>query len=241
MAITEIEQPNRKIALYEDLKRMILTMRLAPGTDIDEVTLSRQYNLSRTPLREVLRRMAGEGYLVLRDNRGAQVSAMSHKTLRDFFLAAPMIYAAVTRLAAENAKTDQVERLKNIQEGFRRAIQENDLEAKVFTNDQFHAEICDIADNVYLAPSMRRLLIDHARIADTFYRPRNEVMRRNLETAALHHDQMIEAIETGDGDLAAQLAIDHWELSRGQIELFVTPRGLDESLGELLRDHVRSG
>ena len=59
-------------------------------------------------------------------------------------------------------------------------------------------------------------------------------MRSNLATAADHHDQMIDSIEAGDEDLAAQLAIDHWELSRGMIEMFVTPQGLEAPLGSQL-------
>lgn len=220
-----------KEALYEDLKRSILTMKRLPGSDIDEVKLAAEYGLSRTPLREVLRRMAGEGYLDLRENRGAQVSAMTHSTLRDFFLAAPMIYAATTRLAARNATAAQVELLKDVQRRFRAAVDSGKIEERVFTNDRFHALIGEIANNIYLTPSLRRLLIDHARIADTFYRPRSTAMRKNLATAADQHDQMIEAIESGDEDRAAQLAIDHWELSRGMIEMFVTPKGLDAQLG----------
>lgn len=94
----------RKRALHADLKRRILTLRLRPGADLDEATLAAEYGLSRPPLREVLRQMAGEGYVVLRTNRGAQVSPMSYETLRTFFLVAPMIYAAVARLAALNAR-----------------------------------------------------------------------------------------------------------------------------------------
>ena len=86
----------RKARCYDDLKRKILTMAMAPGSNIDEAALSRAYAVSRPPFREVLRQLAGEGYVTLVENRGARVSEMNHKTLRDFFVAAPMIYAAVS-------------------------------------------------------------------------------------------------------------------------------------------------
>lgn len=226
------EAVSPKEALYQDLKRSILTLKRQPGSNIDEVRLAGEYGLSRTPLREVLRKMAGEGYLELRDNRGAQVSAMTHKTLRDFFLTAPMIYAATMRLAAQNATPEQIATLKEVQRSFRAAIDSGNVDDRVFYNDRFHALIGEIADNVYLTPSLRRLLIDHARIAGTFYRPQNDTMRKNLATAADQHDQMIESIEIGDENRAAQLAIDHWELSRGMIEMFVMPMSLDAQLGE---------
>ncbi len=229
--IVKNEARKRKEHLLKDLKRRILTLDLAPGSDLDEVALSEQYEISRTPLRDVFRSLAGEGYLVIRNNRGAQVSSMNHKALRDFFLVAPMIYAAVSRLAAQNAETDQIAQLERTQEKFRAAVRSNNVREKVFNNDQFHAIIGDMADNVFLEPSLRRLLIDHARIAQTFYRPANRKMRRDLETAADHHDAMIEAFRAGDEEAAAGLANEHWELSRRQIELYVTPDSLHIPLG----------
>ena len=100
-----------KLELYQDLKRRILTLDLEPGTDLDETQLSKEYGISRTPLRDVFRHLAGEGFLAIENNRGASVSPLSHKTLRDFFLAAPMVYAAVSKLAARNAKSPQIEEL----------------------------------------------------------------------------------------------------------------------------------
>ena len=89
----------RKGELYRALKTAILTLRRHPGSDLDEVQLSEEFSLSRTPLREVLRQLAGEGYVELRENRGARISEMSHTSLRDFFLAAPMVYGAILRLS----------------------------------------------------------------------------------------------------------------------------------------------
>lgn len=50
-----------KVALYEDLKRHILTMELDPDELLDEAALTAQYGLSRTPVREVFQRLAGKG------------------------------------------------------------------------------------------------------------------------------------------------------------------------------------
>ena len=223
---------SNKERFYRDLKRRILTLDLAPGIDLDEVALSREYEISRTPLRDVLRNLAGEGYLEIRNNRGARVSAMDQKALRDFFLVAPMIYAAVARLAAQNARPEQVERLEAIQRNFVAAVRNDDVDDKVYTNDQFHALVGEMADNVCLQPSLRRLLIDHARIAQTFYRPTSAAMKTDLETAAGQHDAMIEAFRRGDADAAAELAAEHWELSRKQIERFVTPDSLAIGLAD---------
>ena len=221
----------RKAQMLSQLKRAILTMDRAPGEDLDEATLSEEYGLSRTPLREGLRQLAGEGYVRLHANRGARVADMSHRTLRDFFLTAPMIYGAVMRLAAQNARPAQIEALKSAQEAFRAALRKGDARDRTLANHRFHAITGEMADNPYLSPSFERLLIDHARIGMTFYRPRDGRMAENLARASAQHDAIIAAIETGDEAAAARLAGEHWNLSRGQIEMFVMPPGLEGGMG----------
>ena len=227
----EIETRSKKVICVEDLRRKVLTQELEPGAYLDETDLSEAYGISRPPLREVLRQLAGEGYVVLHENRGAQVSPMTHKTLRNFFVAAPMIYAAVTRLAAEHATPAQVNRLKDCQRSFRQAIAGGNAAERAVENERFHSIIGDMADNEFLMPSLRRLLIDHTRIGMTFYDPRKTAMACISATAADQHDEFIALIEAGDADAAADLAVSHWELSRAQIESFVTPASIQFPLG----------
>jgi DNA-binding GntR family transcriptional regulator len=93
----------------------------------------------------------------------------------------------------------------------------------VYWNQRFHALMGEMADNPYLKPSYDRLLIDHARISQTFYRPRDSEMATRMFGALAHHDEMIEAIEAGDGQRVVELIVEHWELSRDLIEYFVKP------------------
>jgi DNA-binding GntR family transcriptional regulator len=230
-----VAQPpkDRKTACYQQLRQAILTLELEPGSDLDEALLSEEFGISRTPLREVFRQLSGEGYLEMRANRGARVSAMTHTTLRDFFLAAPMIYAAITRLAAGNANAAQIAALKEAQLGFKKNLRSGSVQDRTLANYRFHEITGAMAGNVYLLPSFHRLLIDHARIGMTFYRPQNNVMADKLSLASEQHDAIIAAIEARDAAAAARLAEDHWQLSRGQIELFVMPAALDLPLGKL--------
>ncbi|MFC3171362.1 GntR family transcriptional regulator [Acinetobacter vivianii] len=143
-------------------------MELAPGAVVDEVSLSEEFGLSRSPVRELLRQMAAEGYLELEANRATRVSSMNHQSLRNFFLAAPLIYISTTQLAAINATQIEIDQLKQIQKLFREAIDQGDIEGRVYYNNQFHLEIGKIAHNPYLLPSLERLLIDHARLGKIF-------------------------------------------------------------------------
>lgn len=221
----------RKAGCLDDLRRRILTQDLEPGSHLDETRISEAYGISRPPLREILRLLAGDGYVVIHENRGAQVAPMTHKTLRNFFVAAPMIYSAVSRLAAENARPAQIMRLKDTQLLFRAAIRDGDTVERALMNERFHALIGEMADNEFLMPSLRRLLIDHTRIGMTFYNPRNRALAEQRSTAADQHDAFIALIEAGNADGAAALAVAHWELSRAEIESFVTPASMQIPLG----------
>lgn len=225
------ESISRKDHARADLRRRVLTLDLAPAAYLDETELAAEYRMSRPPLREVLRDLAGEGFVVLHPNRGAQVAPMTHTTLRNFFLAAPMIYAATSRLAAAHATPAQVDALKAVQARFRRAIDGGDTAERALMNERFHALIGEMAANEYLMPSLRRLLIDHTRISMTFYDSAAPAFAAERAQAADQHDAFIALIEARDGDGAAALAVEHWELSRSQFERFVTPAPIDAALG----------
>ncbi|PDT02528.1 GntR family transcriptional regulator [Rhizobium chutanense] len=220
--------PDRKGNLGLALRRRILTMELPPGAVLDEVALSEEFGLSRPPVRELMRQMAGEGYIELEANRAARVSSMSYQSLRDFFLLAPMIYITANRLAAENGTRGQLDVLKKIQQSFRKSVDNCDVEGRVFYNDQFHRQIGEMAHNVYLVPSLRRLQIDHARIGKVFYKyPNTPRMQEELELATQQHDEMIATIEKRDADAAGELARLHLELSRRNMAMYAAPEGLE--------------
>lgn len=220
--------PDRKTALAIALRRRILTMTLDPGAVVDEVALSEEFGLSRPPVRELLRQMAGEGYIELEANRPARVAQLSYQSLRDYFLIAPMVYVAAARLAAERWSPAELERLKATQQHFRAAIANLDVDGRVFFNDQFHQEIAEMAHNAYLLPSVRRCLIDHARIGKVFYQhPNTEPMQHDLETAADQHDELIEALERRDTTRVGEIVLAHVDLSRRNMTMYAMPQGMD--------------
>lgn len=229
----KMQSADRKQTAVDSLRTAILTLDLSPGENLDEARLCAQYDLSRTPMREVLRQLAGEGYVSLRQNRGAQVSEMSHRSLRAFFIAAPMIYGAILQLAATHRTEAQLDRLRAAQEQFREVLRSGTTAQRALANNRFHEITGDMADNPFLAPSFNRLLLDHARISMTFYQPRDEGQKRNVDLACKQHDQIIAAITAHDTARAAQLADAHWQLSRDRISQFVMPGGLDLPLGTL--------
>ncbi len=220
----------RKLELLESLRRAILTLEMPPGFDLDELELCKKYQLSRTPLREILQQLAGEGYVQLRKNRGARVCEMSYIMLRDFFLVAPIIYSTILQLASQHAKPQQIYALKESQIKFKAALLNGSVIERALYNNFFHEITGEMAHNVYLLPSFKRLLIDHARIGIRFYAKENSQIADTdvtLQKASQQHDAIIASIETGNVEEASDLAIAHWNLSRHQIEAFVMPAPLD--------------
>ncbi|MEM6636761.1 MAG: GntR family transcriptional regulator [Pseudomonadota bacterium] len=222
---------------FRDLQQRILTTELEPGSGLDEVSLSESYRISRTPLREVLQRLAGEGYVEIESNRGAKVASMNVAAMRTFFQTAPMIYANISRQAAENRKRHQLDNLGDIQRGFLDAIAKDDVSGAALCNHTFHAIIGQMAHNPYLMACLDRLLIDHTRLGHTFYRPAAPADRTLIRNAADQHDAMISAIEAQDADLSVDLALQHWDLSRDRIERFVRPDPLPVDLPSLKERH----
>ena len=135
---------------------------------------------------------------------------------------------ATTQLAATNAAPAEIERLKKIQANFRSAIEKGDIEGRVHHNDQFHLEIGKMAHNAYLMPSLRRLLIDHARLGKIFYRhPTTADMQQDLDKAVSQHDLIIESIERRDAEAAGEIVRAHMDLSRRRMTEYVTPVPLE--------------
>ncbi|MGE3873511.1 MAG: GntR family transcriptional regulator [Parvibaculaceae bacterium] len=211
----------KKGRCYETIKAKILTLEFAPGSILDETVLSKQFGVSRTPLREILQRLAGEGYVTLEKNRGAIVSSMNLAVMRDFFQTAPMIYATVSRLAAEKATREEIVSLKAVQKQFRQAVAQNNPGEMVRYNHTFHELIGEIASNPYLSPSLGRLLIDHTRSSQIFYRPRDRKDAARISASCDQHDELILSFEKRDPARAVEITLKHWDLSRNLIELYV--------------------
>ena len=220
----------------DDLRRRILSTHLKPGHDLDEAGLSDYYSMSRTPLREVLQRLQGEGYVVMSENRGAKVASMNIDVLRTFFQTAPMVYANIAHLACENRTATQLGDLKRAQLSFAKAVESFNVAEAALTNHQFHSIIGEMASNTYLLASLARLQIDHTRMSQTFYHPAASAETMLVLKAIEQHDAMIAAIEAGESALAIDLTLQHWDLSRDRMERYVRPDPLPVDVISL-KDH----
>ncbi len=209
---------NRKETCKQALMRRILTLDLPPGSELEESQLAADYGLSRTPLREVFQALAGEGYLRLETHRGARVAAMDVGTLRSLFQTAPLLYASLARLAATNRRAAGLDALREGQARFLAAVQAEDAAAAALENHAFLLTVGKMADNPYLLPALRRLLVDHTRFGSDFFRAGTKKDRKQVKKAGQRNGELIAAIEAGDADQAVALILQGWEVSRARIE-----------------------
>ena len=118
------------------------------------------------------------------------------------------------RLAAENRRSDEIPVLKAIQEDFRAAVTVGrHRRQSALLNHAFHEQIGVMSHNPYLRASLGRMLIDHTRLSQTFYRPTSADEESRVARAIEQHDAMIVAIERQEPSIAIDLTIDHWNLS----------------------------
>jgi DNA-binding GntR family transcriptional regulator len=80
-----------------------------------------------------------------------------------------------------------------------------------------------MSQNPYLLPSLNRMLIDHTRMSQTFYRPKSDEDQKRIKKAIEDHEKMIDAIEQQEPEAALELTLEHWNLSRDRLEQFVSP------------------
>lgn len=204
-----------KEALYEELRRRIITMELAPSADLDEAELSQAYGMSRTPVRETLIRLQSEGLVVMRRNRGASVAPLDVGTLQSWFEAGRMIHRSIVRLAALRRRDDDLASIREGMEEFEAAMAAEDALRMVYANERFHDRIGQAARNPYLYAAYTRVLADHERISELCYGFELVTQsRRDLQLTLDQHRQLFEAIAAGDPATAERVIEEHITLCR---------------------------
>lgn len=122
--------------------------------------------------------------------------------------------------------------LQKAQDEYANSVQIRRPGEAVLANHRFHALIGDMAHNPYLSASLDRLLIDHTRLSQTFYRPATEQEADLIDTASQQHEALIAAIAARDAVRAVELTLQHWDLSRDRMERFVRPDPLPVNLAD---------
>ncbi|MBY0411580.1 MAG: GntR family transcriptional regulator [Burkholderiaceae bacterium] len=136
-------------ALYqevaEQLRQRIFSRELEPGSWIDELKIAQDFGISRTPLREALKVLAAEGLITMKVRRGAYVTEMSDKDLRDVYHLLSLLESDAAGVVATAATADQLQALQDLHAELEAAA--SDRERFFAVNERFHMLLLELADN----------------------------------------------------------------------------------------------
>jgi DNA-binding GntR family transcriptional regulator len=188
--------------VYARLRENIVNGRYAPGAPLVETTLAAEFNVSRTPIREALRRLEQDG-LVERGSRGMHVRMRSPEEILEIYEVRIILEAAAARAAAERRTQLDLARLEQIHNTMLGVSTENP-EQLANTNRRFHEIVWSMSHNATLIDLLDRL---HAHLIR--YRETTLTYADRWQNVLDEHSQLIDAIKAGDADRAAEIAEAH--------------------------------
>jgi DNA-binding GntR family transcriptional regulator len=190
--------------VYSAIRERISSGSLPRGARVHQEDLAEELGVSRTPVREALRRLAAEGLVEMRTNRGARVADVDQVGMRVSYEARTVIEPGAARLAAARRLQEPLARMRAAVAAQRRSLR--NVQRSFEANRDFHLALATASGNEFLVQFAERLWV--ARIGETIYERQVETQERMLLDVR-EHEQIIEAIEAGDGRRAESLARRH--------------------------------
>lgn len=190
--------------VFNTLRQAILRGELKPGERLLEVQLAHKLGVSRTPLREAIRKLELEGLVVMIPRRGAVVAEITEKNLRDVLEVRSALEELAVSLACDKITKDQIGELKKAAIDFSITLQGGDVTETAQADVRFH-------DIIYEATDNRRLIQLLNNLREQMYRYRVEY----LKDVAVHpkllaeHEEIIERIEQGQKQEAVNVVYRH--------------------------------
>ena len=135
-------QPLREV-VFEALRDAIVSRILEPGERLMEVQLAEAMGVSRTPVREAIRRLELEGFVVMIPRRGAYVAQLSLKDIADAFEIRGALEGLAAGLAAERATEDDIEELGRLLVRMSECLDSGDTKKAVDMDIEFHEKLYD--------------------------------------------------------------------------------------------------
>lgn len=193
--------------IYEELRKQILTLKLKPGVQLDEVSLAAQFGLSRSPVRDALARLITEGLVTILPNRTTLVTPFEIEEFPNYVSALDLIQRAVTRLAATQHRDNDLARIRKADDAYLQAVTSGDFQAMSELNKAFHMAVAHAGRNPYFINYYERLLGEGQRLLHLHFD--HIVSAANTHKLGRDHEEIIQAIARRDADAAEQAAHEH--------------------------------
>jgi len=190
---------------YRRILAGIRSGEFKPGRRMREAELASQLGVSRTPIREAIRRLSSEGLVTFAASRGMMIAQLDKQQVRELYSLRSTLEGAAARLAAQHASSGEIIAMRSLLE---RSFGENDPVRTARLSGEFHRTIYEAAHNRYLARALAQLAESLALLPGTTF----EVAGR-LESAREEHGAILRAIEERRPEDAEALARRHIDIA----------------------------
>jgi DNA-binding GntR family transcriptional regulator len=201
--------PQSEIA-YHYISERIQRRQILPGDLLSENSLARECKMSRTPVREAIRRLAQEGALVVLPNRGVVVARLTMEDLDEIYGVREVLEGLAARLAAQRISEAGLARLRELLDGMERALGAGEHSQFSRLDMEFHGEVAKQARNKRLMA-----LLDTMRTANAaaYFSPSLQERNPRGRTSLSEHRSIYEAIAAHDAETAERRTRDHARLA----------------------------
>ncbi len=194
-------------ALYEEvaelLRQRIFARELEAGSWIDELRIAQALGISRTPLREALKVLAAEGLVTMKVRRGAYVTEVSEKDLRDVYHLLSLLESDAARVVATSGTDEQMTQIQFLQTELEGAVGDRDRFFQI--NENFHMLLLDIADNRW-----RDQMVADLRKVMKLNRHHSLFKEGRIAQSLAEHQSIVQALVARQPEQAAQRMTAHF-------------------------------
>ena len=196
-------KPLREI-VYEELKRQIMVGEIAPGTRMMEVELADEMGVSRTPVREAIRKLEKEGLVTIEPRRGAYASDISAKDMVDILEVRQDLEGMAAGIAAQRITEEGRIELENIARQYKESVDREDIEEIIRNDEAFHKYIVGLSGNKTLIKMVSQVQELALRFRYIYYEDFSRFKNQPTE-----HQAIVDAIVRGDVTSARVNAEEH--------------------------------
>ena len=190
--------------VFITLREAILKGELEPGERLMEIALAQQLGVSRTPIREAIRKLELEGLVLMAPRKGAVVAEITPKDLKDVLEVRKHLEEMAVKLACEKATEEDLANLKQLHEEFIKTLEQKDLTVIAESDVKFHDIIYSTTDN-------KRLIQILNNLREQMFRYRLEYIKDEDKRKKVveEHAQIIKAIESRNVNMAKEYIKEH--------------------------------
>ncbi len=198
--------------VFKTLREAIITGDLQPGERLMEIKLANELGVSRTPVREAIRKLELEGLVIMTARKGAEVAPINEKDLREVLEIRKALESLACALACRNAKEQDIRKMCSINDEINRAVNVEDIEMITKKDVEFHETINVLTDNQRLIQMLHQL-------KEHIFRYRFEYIKemKNKRSIVEEHNKIIEAIAAKDAKKASAGIESHIEIQEKYI------------------------